>query len=589
VIFRWVLFAFILLASQTVGFAQGGFIGQGGGGGGFGGAGGGFGGSQGPIGSYSDESRLPMADRDPSDSFWQTRSAILTPGDRVEFRFSLKKGETILAGATSEAFDPALAVTDAGGKELLRNDDRKEGNQDPFVNFKAPADGDYLLKVLSYRSVAGGKFEVRMRSLHPTDVPLTRAENVPVHIQSRERSYRFALRIPVKAGTTYDLSGIQAKQENNPVYFSSLKIIGPIGIPSEEYRSFGGTFANIIESKVDGELILEYSAPNSIQVSTNFQAVPVTNFGTSQKLSLPAERDQTVRLEIPVKKLQIVRTIIRSAADSLITPKRNEAQSELYRVDDSSGAKASPWFAIQKRQGEDRDVTRVYQADDTMILLVRNKLRDTKIEVENTEFIPDFTSEQPAKADLAIGDTHVYRLKTTKGELVRYEYQVQGFLLNVSTYALTGAMANRPVASADVLYQESDDYLVVVSCVGHGGSGSYQITQKVIPPPVIRIGEATKTVPNREGTSYVAVKLEANQSYEAIVEPMASVQGGYAYFQLVNPGGTSEPVQTLVTSKATLNYFTPKESAVYRVWIRSSGTGVRLKIRPFKIPTVDDK
>ncbi len=586
-IFRWVLFAFILLASQTVGFAQGGFVGQGGGG--LGGGGGGFGGTQGPNGSYSDESRLPMVDRDQSDPFWQTRSAILTPGDRVEFRFSLKNGETILAGATSEAFDPALAVTDASGKELLRNDDRKEGNQDPFINFKAPADGDYLLKVLSYRSVAGGKFEVRMRTLHPTDVPLARAENLPLNFSSRDRSYRFSLRIPVRAGTTYDLSGIEAKIHNSSAYPPSFKIIGPIGIPSEEYRSFGGTFGNIIESKVDGELILEYSAPEGVSISTNFQIVPVTKFGTAQKLSLPADRGQTVRLEISVKKLQVVRTIIRSAAESLVTPKRNLTQSEPYRADDSSGSKGNPWFAIQRRQGEERDVTRVYQADDTMILLVRNNVRGANIEVENTEFIPDFTPEQPAKADLAIGDTHVYRLRTPKGELVRYEYQVQGFLLNVLTYSLTGALANMPVAPADVFYQKSDDYLVVVSCVGHGGSGSYQITQKVIPSPVIRIGEAMKTVPNREGTSYVAVKLEANQSYEAIVEPMAAVQGGYAYFQLVNPGGTSEPVQTLVTSKATLNYFTPKESAVYRVWIRSSGTGVRLKIRPFKIPTVDDK
>ncbi len=295
--FRAFLAACFLLILNLSAHAQGGFGGGGqGGGGGFGGGGGGFGGggqgggfggSQGPTGDFnSDPSKRPV-DQDYGDPFWQERSAILTPGDRVEFQFTLKQGETILAGVTSEAFDPAISVVTDKGKELAKNDDRKEGNQSPFVNFKAPADGDYLLKVLSYRSVAGGKFKIRMRTIFPTEAGFTLTPSIRAEVLSRQTDRRVSFRIPVKKGATYSVGYVTEQTDAYWNNLSRIKLYGPTGTVADDFRIFPGGYKDIIESKFDGTMIVEYSARNGTDFRTNFQLVPVVEVKTDQRLSQP--------------------------------------------------------------------------------------------------------------------------------------------------------------------------------------------------------------------------------------------------------------------------------------------------------------
>src|ERR1019366_8425082 len=109
-------------------------------------------------------SNLQNSRPEDEEGIWETRTAVLTPGDRVEYKFKLQKGETLLASATSDSFDPALSVVDIKGAELAKNDDREEGDQSPFLICRVPEAGTYILKVLSYRSVSGGKFTVKFRS-----------------------------------------------------------------------------------------------------------------------------------------------------------------------------------------------------------------------------------------------------------------------------------------------------------------------------------------------------------------------------------------------------------------------------------------
>jgi hypothetical protein len=111
---------------------------------------------------------------------WTNRSAILTPGDRVEFKLKVKKGDTIFAGVTSDAFDPALSLVNAKGDVIAKNDDRVDGDQSPFLACRFPEAGEYTLKVLSYHSVSGGMFNLKMRTFSSTDVALGSADHVDV-------------------------------------------------------------------------------------------------------------------------------------------------------------------------------------------------------------------------------------------------------------------------------------------------------------------------------------------------------------------------------------------------------------------------
>ena len=179
-------------------------------GGGMGGAGGGFGGGGvggGNFGEQDDSGKNkannPLErnpDQDNAQALWTDRTAILTPGDRVEFKFKLKKGEVLLAAASSTAFDPALRVEDKDGKGLLEVDDRAEGEQSPFISFRAPAEGEYLLKVLSFRSVAGGQFTVRFRTFEPADKGYGPQTYESLPSQPFQGQMRYAVRLPAKKG-----------------------------------------------------------------------------------------------------------------------------------------------------------------------------------------------------------------------------------------------------------------------------------------------------------------------------------------------------------------------------------------------------
>lgn len=596
--FRLFLAACLLLILSVPANAQGGFGGGGqGGGGGFGGAGGGFGGGgqgggfgsdQGPTGDPTEDQRLPMADQDRSDPFWQERSAILTPGDRVEFKFSLKQGESILAGVTSEAFDPALSVTDSNGKELLKNDDRKEGNQAPFLSFKAPAEGDYLLKVLSYRSVAGGKFTIRMRTIFPVDIRFDKVKNVPINVQTKGSLRRFSLRLPVKSGVTYDIGSVIARFENTWQLIPRFQITGPIGIPSEEYRTFRTGYGSVIESKIDGELIFEYSAPLNSSIETNFQVVPVTKIAANQRVSLKVDPNRVVRLEMPVRKHQIVASTFRTQVDVFCEPKDADKQFGRFDAQVQDGGSARPWFEIQKRQGDKRNITRVYQVDDTIIHLVKNVGTQDVIEFENSESIPEFTDEQPIQGNLEIGDTYVYRLKVPKSQLIRFEFRVRGFLMDLRTLNLNGGPAENPVRPNDVYYPESDEFLVTVACIGGGGSGSYNITRRSIEPTKVKLREAFKTPSNISGPTHFAVSLTAGKSYEVTTEADITSFGGSVRLEVMDAKGTTLPIQVLTNKKVSLYYFTPVESGIYRIWIWQRDFNRRAIIREYSFSTIDE-
>lgn len=82
---------------------------------------------------------------------FSSRGVIARAGEEVRHPFRAAKGEKLALAVHSAApglpFDPWLAIRDSAGKELTRNDDGPAGGSDPFLEWKAPADGTYAAVV----------------------------------------------------------------------------------------------------------------------------------------------------------------------------------------------------------------------------------------------------------------------------------------------------------------------------------------------------------------------------------------------------------------------------------------------------------
>lgn len=81
------------------------------------------------------------------------------------FRFKARKGERLIfdvdANRSGSQLDSWLALLDATGKELARNDDAN--GFDSLIDFTVPADGEYILQLRDSRYRGGGDYTYHLR------------------------------------------------------------------------------------------------------------------------------------------------------------------------------------------------------------------------------------------------------------------------------------------------------------------------------------------------------------------------------------------------------------------------------------------
>ena len=89
-------------------------------------------------------------------------AAIAASKDEDKYRFTAKKGDAIVfrvhAFRLHSPLDAVLKIEDAQGKVLKEADDEKEGEFDPSISFKAPADGEFIAAVTDRFSRCGWSF-----------------------------------------------------------------------------------------------------------------------------------------------------------------------------------------------------------------------------------------------------------------------------------------------------------------------------------------------------------------------------------------------------------------------------------------------
>jgi len=103
-----------------------------------------------------------------------------------EYAISAKKGDVIsiraMAQQIGSPLDVALVVSDASGKELIRNDDASNST-DAALHFSVPADGKYLVRVVDFSGRTGPEAVYRLQ-MNPVqlgfDLTIPELINAPI-------------------------------------------------------------------------------------------------------------------------------------------------------------------------------------------------------------------------------------------------------------------------------------------------------------------------------------------------------------------------------------------------------------------------
>ena len=86
------------------------------------------------------------------------------------YRIALKRGDIlhfrVEAHAAGSPLDPVLMIADSAGKTIQRVDDT-QNSRDPELNFTAPADGEYLIKIADLNRRGGWRFVYRLTASRP--------------------------------------------------------------------------------------------------------------------------------------------------------------------------------------------------------------------------------------------------------------------------------------------------------------------------------------------------------------------------------------------------------------------------------------
>ncbi len=113
-----------------------------------------------------------IAEAEPNDSIAQAQvisvpiaiAGVVQATELDHFRFAAKKGEQlvleVMAQRSGSPLDSTLALLDANGKELVRDEDSR--GFDSLIEFTVPEDGDYIAQVRDFEYRGGGNYKYRL-------------------------------------------------------------------------------------------------------------------------------------------------------------------------------------------------------------------------------------------------------------------------------------------------------------------------------------------------------------------------------------------------------------------------------------------
>ncbi|HXG49641.1 MAG TPA: PPC domain-containing protein, partial [Methylomirabilota bacterium] len=244
------------------------------------------------------------------------------------FRFKAARGEELVfeidAARRGSPLDSSLAVLDASGKELARNEDAL--GLDSLLFFTAPADGEYILQLRDYRFRGGNDYRYRL-----TAGPVPYVEAIFPFGGQRGKSVEVALTGRNLEGATKMTLNIDAKA---PRGRQEIRLSTPRG------------HSNLVPFDVQDFPDLAEAEPNDIPDKANSVTAPVVingrigQAGDVDYFKFKPDKDQKIVCSVAASQFG-------SALDALLT--LSDASGKLIQQnDDSAGADARLEFDARK-------------------------------------------------------------------------------------------------------------------------------------------------------------------------------------------------------------------------------------------------
>ena len=515
-----------------------------------------------------------LEDLDPG--LWNSRTAIVTPGEKVEYTFDLKKGETVIAVAQSDAFDPALLSVDAKDRELAKNDDRAEGDQSPLVIFRAPEAGTYRLRVLGFRGAAGGRFTLKSRTFLALDVPRGLAT---VPNAGGAKGSRAVFRLAAKKGEILDLR--VASEARGGLGF--LRVVGPSGVATADAEPIltpdGST---LFRALADGDYYVEaYADSDTKAFRTDLRAVETVAAKGTGDAAFDLVPGEIKLVEFPVVKDGVVRTTVPKGEFAYrIDGPGGAAEPETSEDDPAYGVNGAwAWFRLDRDSPD--DVLRVFRAEGTVRMAFRSLSGNAqRVVLRNSESVPEWIPDVALTGDLPIGAVRIFRLTTKPTDLMRIAAKGERFQVRVEFYEPDGSRERtlmdrqRHVAEGDLYTPKGRTFLVRLFCDGYGGAGTYTLRRDVAVPTGLKVGAVTNFDFATRGFGLFTVDLEAGKRYELATDRDASAT-------LIDGEGNELSGQSLLFGGTRYRYFTPEKSGPYRLWFPNGQGALRFVFRPY--------
>ena len=577
-------------------------FGQGGqGGGGFGGGGGNFGGSPGGAGGGSYQGRMngdtetgpgrvifPGKRNDTGElNSWTSKNIILTPGDKVEWKFTAKKGQVLFATATSDAFDPALAIVDSKDKVLTENDDQYEGEQTPYVSYVVQQDGDYKLLVRNYRSTSGGQFTLYTK-FAPCLTVVPGNNLLETTIEEVNTSTGFYVSLLAEKGKFYGIlrSPSIFKEANAEGYF--VRLIGPSGVSDLDFKEFKSNDSDtVFEAKQTGNYLVQYSIrtmkrdkPPTLGFSVS--EIKVQKFGPEDEVRINLLPGQQRIFQMETKK--------GTALYSKVT--FDDGMANTLSFDAKIGTKKNYYNGvgyqwIPKTSSNPSEGFRYFGSEGTLNYVVCNFLdKPGTLVMQNGAKIPELNSLTTVSDHLGIGEARFFWLSGSKLDMqhiVASSKQMELTMDFIDYDLFPSHFENVSSHAPDALfnYDKAKRFLVILTSAGRGGSGDYSLHFDKILPNKITMGANTLITKSSSGMSVFEATLEKDVYYEMVIK----APEGYA--QIADPDGM--PVNSGVSPYDNIKVYRFKsvKAGVHRITFSPSQVGGKFRFDKAVIPTID--
>lgn len=558
-----------------------------------GGPGGGMGG--GAMGSRMEADMAAPKEKaklDQAGGYWDSKSAILTPGDRVEFKFKLDAGTSLICGVETDAFDAALEFLDEAGTTLAKNDDRAEGAQAPFLAYRAKKSETITVRVLSFRSAAGGRFLLNSLTSPTLDVSVGTGTGKVAMDSNRP----LLLRFEVKKGRYYDFTQLEGfRSDLNPRNRAMLfvnQIIGPSGIEDADGQMIsqvGG--GRTLFSNTDGALYLQVTSQKVDSIQWTAHEIEAKSLSKEGEATVSMPDGRLHVYEFPVSKRELLKT--RFAGNQAFHVSWEYPQGGQESFSDETQMSSSVRTLFRPMIGNDRELVQLFHEEGSVKVFLRSYASaPIEAKITNTQKLTAWEEGKALTSDLAIGESKFYTVKSTQSELMRIALQAKGFAPQMDIFTLNGGRANSMTNRSnlriadDLYYPTADTFLIRVSCMGSGGSGSFSLVRSTLRGPIYKLGVLENAVIDEKRFGLFEVELEAGKWYEFLHDttgkPMVQVD-------LLDGEGNFLQSTNIQFDKMNRRFFRANISGKHRLWIRGPFGSYPFKIIPYASPELKDK